>query len=167
MGSIGNNNVYNAIHNFQQVSWEGITEAEKQDLSRYIDSKPDVTSQISRGMIVPQSIIDEWTKNGAIQLNDISSWTQGNEGTAQRFADVSRKMDAEDGQRSVILIADNGLPNSASLPRTNVYDEKEVLSKVNTLDIVDVRVQENPYRTITGYRSFSPTITVIKVKGGR
>ena len=164
MGSIGSNNVYNAIHNFQQVSWEGITEVEKQDLSRYIDSKPDVTSQISRGMVVPQSIIDEWTKTGTIQLNDISSWTQGNEGTAQRFADVPRQMDAEEGQRSVILMADNGLPNSASLPRTNAYDEHEVITKTNQLKIVDIQVKDNPYRTASGYRSYSPTITVIKVR---
>ena len=164
MGSIGSVDYYSAIHNFQQVSWEGITEQEKRTLSRYIDNQPDVTESLQRGMVVSQNTIDDWINKGEVTLNDISSWSTG---SGQAFADVPRQVDAEDGQRSVILVSENGLPMSAALPRTNSYDEKEVLSKVNKLDIVDVQVQENPYRTVTGYRSYSPTITVIKVRRKR
>lgn len=161
MGSIGNNNVYNAIHNFQQVSWEGITEQEKRILSRYVDNQPDATESLQRGMVVSQDTIDNWVKKGEVTLNGMNSWSTD---SGQAFADVPRQIDAENGQRSVILISENGLPMSAALPRTNSYDEKEVLSKVNKLDIVDVQVRENPYKTATGYRSFSPTITIIKVR---
>ena len=146
-----------AIHQFQQVSYEGISADEKDSLKDFINDNEDVTDQVSRGMIVDQSQIDKWIKDGEISMSDMSSWsTDGT--TAAEFANVNRKVDAEDGKRSVIIVSENGLPDSALLPRTNAYSESEVLTLTDKYTILSSEVQDS-----IGDNK-SPTVTIIHVE---
>ena len=146
-----------AIHQFQQVSYEGISADEKDSLKDFINDNEDVTDQVSRGMVVDQSQIDKWIKDGEISMSDMSSWsTDGT--TAAEFANVNRKVDAEDGKRSVIIVSENGLPDSALLPRTNAYSESEVLTLTDKYTILSSEVKDS-----TGDNK-SPTVTIIHVE---
>jgi len=146
-----------AVHQYQQVSWEGISNDEKDSLNDFINDNEDVTEQVSRGMIVDQSQIDKWLKDGEISMGEMSSWTTDGT-TAAEFANVNRKVDAEDGKRSVIIISENGLPDSALLPRTNAYSESEVLTSTDKYTIVSSEVKDS-----IGDNK-SPTVTIIHVE---
>ena len=167
-GSTGNRNStaineqeqFEAIHQYQQVSWEGISDKEKRALSQYITTQTDVKEQVSRGMVVSQSTIDNWLKQGSISFEGMSSWSTDGSISA-RFSEVSRAVDAEDGKRSVIIISEKGLTNSAALPRTNSYAESEVLTSTKDYEITSSRVQQS-----IGSNK-SPTTTIIFVKPRR
>lgn len=165
-GSSGNRGIsstqeqIDAIHQYQQVSWEGISDKEKRTLSQYIDTQVDVEEQVSRGMVVSQSTIDKWLKQGSVSFEGMTSWsTDGS--IAARFSEVSRAVDAEDGKRSVIIVSEKGLTNSAALPRTNAYTESEVLTSTRDYEIVSSRVQQS-----IGSNK-SPTTTIIFVRPRR
>lgn len=147
-----------AIHQYQQVSHEGITQNEREAIYDYINTHEDVTDITSRGMVVQQSTIDEWIKSGEINTSGMTSWSTDGSVSA-RFAEVSRAVDAEDGKRSVIIVSKEGLPESALLPRTNAYSESEVLTLFKHYDIIDYRINQN-----FGGSNQSPTTTMIFVK---
>ena len=157
--NIAPSDMYDAIHQYQQVSWESITTEQKDALSAYIDSNPDYTGFVARGMQVTQSDIDKWLNAGEVELNDMSSWSTDSSVAAQ-FSEVSRYADADNGMRSVILVSQSGLLNSAELPRTNSYTEREVLTKVQDYEIESSRVQPS----YSGGSNKSPEITIIYVK---
>ena len=71
-GGLRNQAQLDAIHQYQQVSWEGISDKEKRALSQYIEAQADVKEQVSRGMIVDQTTIDRWLKQGSISFEDMS-----------------------------------------------------------------------------------------------
>lgn len=147
-----------AIHQYQQVSWEGITSSDKSALRDFVNSNPDVNEWVDRGMTVSESTIDGWIKDGEINHQGMNSWTTGS--SAGDFATVNRSVDAEDGKRSVILVSPNGLPNSAKLPRTNAYKEDEVLTTTTKYKILSTRKQR-PY---IGSGNKSPYEIIITVK---
>ena len=156
---IGNNTAYDAIHQYQQVSWEGITPSQKMALSSYIDNHEDYTGFCARGVQVTQSQIDRWLSDGVIHFNEMSSWSV-NGGVASQFAEVSQQVDVEDrGLRSVIIVSENGLLDSAELPRTNSYKEQEVLTKTKDYEIVSFRIQRPAMNS-----NKSPTETIIYVR---
>lgn len=166
MGSLGQVNTQTlseqmeAIHQYQQVSWEGISNKEKSALSHYVATQPNVKERVSRGMIIPQSTIDGWLRQGSISFEGMTSWSKDGS-VSSRFAEVSRVVDADDGKRSVIIVSEEGLPNSAVLPRTNSYAESEVLTSTRNYEIVSSRVQQS-----IGDNK-SPTITIIFVRPKR
>lgn len=164
-GSAGNRNSstqeqLEAIHQYQQVSWEGLSDKEKKALSQYIDTQADVKEQVNRGMVVSQSTIDSWLKQGSISFDNMTSWSTDGSVSA-KFSEVSRAVDAEDGKRSVIIVSEKGLTNSAALPRTNSYAESEVLTSTKDYEIVSSRVQQS-----IGSNK-SPTTTIIFVRPRR
>ena len=159
-GSISVQEQLEAIHQYQQVSWEGISDKEKRALSHYIDTQADVKERVSRGMTVSQSTIDNWLKQGSISFDGMTSWSTDGSISA-RFSEVSRSVDAEEGKRSVIIVSEKGLTNSAALPRTNSYAESEVLTSTKDYEIVSSRVQQ----TIGSNKS--PTTTIIFVRPRR
>lgn len=146
-----------AVHQYQQVSWEGLDASEKKALGDYISSNDDVKDRCSRGMQVNQADIDRWLKDGSISFEGMSSWSTDGAVAAQ-FAEVPRSVDAEDGKRSVIIVSEDGLSNSAALPRTNSYKESEVLTSTKHYTITSSRVQ----RSVGENKS--PTTTIIFVK---
>lgn len=148
-----------AIHKYQQVSHEGISQSDRQALRDYIDSNPDIQGSVSRGLVVDQSTINRWLNEGEINMNGLNSWSDDGS-VASRFAEVTRHVDADDGKRSAIIVSEGGLPNSAKLPRTNSYKESEVLTYHTKFKIEGSRVQ-TPY---TGSNNKSPTETIIFVK---
>lgn len=147
-----------AIHKFQQVSWEGITLSDKSALKDFIMNNPDVTNQVVRGIVVSENTLNKWIENEEINNYNMSSWTTGN--SASAFANVDRVVDAEDGKRSVILVSSNGMPNSAKLPRTNAYKEDEVLTTTTKFKILNYRKQQ-PY---IGSNNKSPYEMIIFVE---
>lgn len=147
-----------AIHLFQQVSWEGITSSDKSALKDFIDANPDVNDLVARGMVVSEGTINKWIKDGEINHQGMNSWTTGS--SASAFANVSRNVDAEDGKRSVILVSPNGLPNSAKLPRTNSYKEDEVLTTTTKFKVLSYRKQQ-PY---SGSGNKSPYEVIVTVE---
>lgn len=147
-----------AIHQYQQVSWEGITPSDKSALKDFVNSNPDVTEWAARGMVVSESTIDKWIEDGEVNHEGMNSWTTGN--SASAFANVNRNVDAEDGKRSVILVSPNGLPNSAKLPRTNAYKEDEVLTTTTKFKILSYRKQQ-PY---SGSGNKSPYEVIVTVE---
>lgn len=147
-----------AIHQYQQVSWEGITSSDKSALRDFVNSNPDVNEWVARGMTVSESTIDGWIKDGEINHQGMNSWTTGS--SASAFANVNRNVDAEDGKRSVILVSPNGLPNSAKLPRTNAYKEDEVLTTTTKFKILSYRKQQ-PY---SGSGNKSPYEVIVTVE---
>lgn len=159
-GGLRNQTQLNAIHQYQQVSWEGISDKEKRALSQYIEAQADVKEQVSRGMIVDQTTIDKWLKQGSISFEGMSSWSTDGSISA-RFSEVSRAVDAEDGKRSVIIVSEKGLTNSAALPRTNAYAESEVLTSTRGFEIISSRVQQS-----VGANK-SPTTTILYVRPRR
>lgn len=147
-----------AIHQYQQVSHEGISQDEREAIYDYINTHEDVHETVSRGMIVQQSAIDNWIKEGEINTNGMTSWsTDGS--VSMRFAEVSRNVDVEDGKRSVLIVSRDGLLESALLPRTNAYAESEVLTLFKNYEIIDYKVNDS-----FGSTNKSPTTTVIYVK---
>lgn len=149
---------YEAIHQFQQVSWEGITPSDRSALRDFINSNPDVTDQVTRGMVVSEDTINRWIEGGEVNHQGMNSWTTG--GSASDFSRVNRYVDADEGKRSVILISPKGMPNSAKLPRTNAYMENEVLTTTTKFKILSYRKQR-PY---SGSGNKSPYEIVITVK---
>lgn len=163
-GGGGKSNVqqqYEAIHQFQQVSWEGITPSDRSALRDFVNSNPDVNERVSRGMVVTEDTINGWIKDGEINHQGMNSWTTG--GSASDFSRVNRYVDADEGKRSVILVSPKGMPNSAKLPRTNAYIENEVLTTTTKFKILSYRKQR-PYSGSNNKSPYEMVITVEPVR---
>lgn len=164
MGSSSTAQQLEAIHQFQQVSWEGITPSDKSAIRDFVNSNPDVTEWVARGMVVSEGTINKWIENGEISYQGMNSWTTGD--AASAFASVNRSVDAEKGKRSVILVSPNGLPNSAKLPRTNAYKEDEVLTTTTKFRVLSSRKQR-PYTGSGNKSPYEIIITVEPITNGR
>lgn len=152
---------WEAIHQFQQVSWEGITPSDRSALRDFINSNPDVTDQVTRGMVVSEDTINRWIEGGEVSHQGMNSWTTG--GSASDFSRVDRYVDADEGKRSVILVSPKGLPNSAQLPRTNSYKENEVLTTTTKFKILSYKKQR-PYSAVDNKSPYEMIITVEPVR---
>lgn len=95
---------YDAIHEYQQTSFERLTTCQLSALQEYIKQSTDVTEELYRGMQVPEDVLNNWIDKGRIVFSQITSWTTDG-AVAARFSTVRRYVDAEDGMRSVILVA--------------------------------------------------------------